>query len=128
MHRVLGALKHEGEVVWEDGKQIIQVIKGNFWLRLIPGSHWVYFSVDHRLYRHVLSGRLYSDGGGNWLGERVYVLGWDRSAEHRHWQRELFETFSEDSDWLLSIPQRVLRPEIVTAVLSHIAAERVRLV
>ncbi len=123
MPRVMGALKSEGRVVRDhEGKQSLEVRRGNFWIGLVPFDHYIFFSIYHRHHGYVLSGRVYSDGSGDRLDGRMSAVRWDRSADHRGWQAELFETFDRDDDWLLAIPQKAVRPEIVTAVLSHMAA------
>jgi hypothetical protein len=123
MPRVIGAIRADGVVRQGKGKGIIEVQRGDFWILIEPDNYYIYLAVWHRRFRCVFSARLFSDGSGTSLDNRVYVIGWDRSVEHRSWQAELFETFKHDSDWLLSLPQRYVRPEIVTTVLSHIAAQ-----
>src|SRR5215203_4953000 len=116
MPRAIGAFVTEGRVVRDDdGKRILEVLKGPFWMRLEPDTRHVNFFIHHRMHGDVMSGRLYSDGNGNDLDGRLRLLGWDRRARNGAilWQLELFETFAEDSDWLLNIPKKMVRPEIV---------------
>jgi hypothetical protein len=124
---LMGAFERHGKVVAGDpGEQVLEVLTDRFWMCLVPDVHHVHFFVFHRCYRYVLSGRLFSDGSGKCLDGRVSVVSWDRSSGHRAWQAELFDVFAEDSTWLLDIPQKLVRPEIVTALLSHIASRSIR--
>lgn len=134
--RVLGALKTEGVhrcsgrihgiVGW------LEVSRHNFIIRLSHHeSFWLSLHVYYRVSqesedgKRVFSAQLYSDGRGYSFGGRLKVSRWIRNEEYRTWQAELFDTFSEDSNWLLDIEPKIVKPEIVTAFLSHVATVRI---
>jgi hypothetical protein len=121
MPRIMGGLRHCGRALRTDAYTVLVANSNKFHIRLRVENHYVYITVYHHTQRDVFSARLYSDGSGTSFDRKLYIISWNRSVEARNWQAELFEAFSEDSDWLIDLHEKPIRPEVVMAALAHVA-------
>ena len=115
--RAMGALRSHGLPYFDWRKTVyLQAQSCGFRIWARPKPHFVYLKIGYRHVYSVLHIRIFSDGSGDFLDDRVSVIGWDRGHYLRRWQSELFDTFSGDDDWFLSVDKDTFVPNVVKSV------------
>ena len=77
MKRLLGGVYHYG-IPFRDSSRTtsLWVERGKFLVQLRPEPHCAYICVVYERRYSVFSARIYSDGAGNAMDRRLYVIGW----------------------------------------------------